>query len=116
MRMPFDQKELELITKVKAGEIPYKGTFIKNPNVHQITVTFSVTDPLVADIFLAGMYHETISKDTTGFCGSAGVKIKEVGMSNHNAFDAVRAMQPIIDSVMEYEDKMNQILTTSQSK
>lgn len=117
MRIPFNQKELELLTKVKSGEIAeYKGTFIKNPNVNQITVTFSVTDPLAADLFLAAIYHETIDKVQDGFCNATGLKIKEVGIPNYNAFDAVRAMQPIIDSVLEYEEKMNQIIMRSQSK
>lgn len=117
MIIPFNQRELELLTKVKSGEITeYKGTFIKNPNVDQITVTFSVTDPLAADLFLASIYHETIHKVQDGFCNATGLKIKEVGMPNHNAFDAVRAMQPIVDSVLEYEEKMNQIITRSQSK
>lgn len=117
MRIPFDQRELELLTGLKSGKITqYKGTFIKNPNIDHITVTFSVTDPLAADLFLAVMYHETINKVQDGFCNATGLKIKEVGMPNHNAFDAVRAMQPIVDSVLEYEEKMNQIITRSQSK
>ena len=117
MRMPFDQREFELLAGVKSGKITgYKGTFIKNPDVDQITVTFTVTDPLAADVFLAGIYHETVERVQDGFCTNTGLKIKEVGMPNHNAFDAVRALQPITDAVLEYEEIMNQIITRSQSK
>ena len=97
MNHPFDQKEVDLLNKIGSGEHPYKPTFIKGNNINQISVTFTITNPVLADFFLSGLYYETIHK-------------VQVGMPDANAFDALRALQHIINSVTEYENIMDQII------
>lgn len=110
MNHPFDQKEVDLLNKIGSGEHPYKPTFIKGNNINQISVTFTITNPVLADFFLSGLYYETIHKVQGGFTEQTGLKIKEVGIPDANAFDALRALQPIINSVTEYENIMDQII------
>ena len=116
MNHPFDQKEVEILNKIGAGEHPYKPVFIKGNDVNQISVTFTVTNPILADFFLSALYYETIHKVEGEFAEQTGLKIKEIGMPDTNVFDALRALQPIITAVSEYEEIMDNIFKKHESE